>query len=85
MGPSRPHPDAQLVDMVNHPPHYNQGGIETIVAVKAQLTSEEYRGFLKGTIAVYMWRERHKNGNEDIKKANWFMQKLLEELADGGA
>lgn len=31
-------------DMVNHPPHYEQGGIERIVAIEAALTPEEFRG-----------------------------------------
>lgn len=66
-------------DQVYSPSHYTQGDIECIDAIKAQLTPEEYRGFLKGTIAAYLWRERLKGGAESIAKAHWYMKKLMEE------
>jgi len=63
-------------DMVNHPPHYVQGGIECIDAIKAALTPDEWRGFLKGQILKYTWRERLKGGQEDIGKAGFYLAKL---------
>lgn len=63
---------------VNSPSHYTEGEIECIEAVEAQLTPEEYRGYLKGTLAVYMWREKHKNGFEDVLKAQWYMNRLVD-------
>lgn len=65
------------VDTVNHPPHYTEGGIECIEAIEAQLTPEEYRGYLKGNVAKYIWREKHKGGIESLKKAQWYLNKLL--------
>jgi hypothetical protein len=65
-------------DLVNHPPHYNDGSIECIDAIEAQLTSEEYRGYLKGNIAKYAWRERHKGGTESLKKARFYLDRLIE-------
>jgi hypothetical protein len=65
-------------DLVNHPPHYADGGIECIEAIEEQLTFEEYRGYLKGNIAKYVWRERHKGGTESLKKARWYLDRLLE-------
>jgi hypothetical protein len=65
-------------DLVNHPPHYADGGIECIEAIEAQLTSEEYRGYLKGNCAKYVWRERHKGGTESLKKARWYLDRLIE-------
>lgn len=63
-------------DMVNHPPHYaGEGGIECIEAIEAQLTLEEFRGFLKGNLAKYVWRERHK-GKDSLKKAAWYLDRL---------
>jgi hypothetical protein len=56
-------------DMVSHPAHYTQGGIECKDAIKAALTPEEYRGWIKGSAIAYLWRERLKNGQEDIDKA----------------
>lgn len=63
---------------VNSPSHYTEGEIECIEAIEAQLTPEEYRGYLKGTLAVYMWREKHKNGFEDVLKAQWYMNRLVD-------
>lgn len=66
------------VDTVNHPPHYTTDGkIECIEAIEAQLTTEEYRGYLKGNIAKYIWRERHKGGVESQKKAEWYLKRLI--------
>ena len=65
-------------DMVNSPPHYTQGGIETIEAIRAALTPEEFRGYCKGNAIKYVWRERHKGGDEDLGKSVWYLNKLLE-------
>jgi len=63
-------------DMVNHPPHYTAGGIECINAIQAALTPDEWRGFLKGQVLKYTWRERLKGGQEDIGKAAFYLAKL---------
>lgn len=65
-------------DVVNHPSHYTDGGIECIEAIEAQLSLEEYRGYLKGNIAKYVWRESHKGGTESLKKARWYLDRLIE-------
>jgi hypothetical protein len=66
-------------DVVNHPSHYTDGGgIECIEAIEAQLTAEEYRGYLKGNIAKYVWREKHKGGTESLKKAQWYLDRLIQ-------
>ena len=66
-------------DPVNRPAHYNQGGIECIEAIRAALTEEEFRGYLKGNALKYIWRERHKgNSQQDIKKAIWYLGKLID-------
>jgi hypothetical protein len=63
-------------DMVNHPPHYKAGDIECIDAIKAALTPEEYRGYLKGNVLKYTWRERFKGGIESMKKAIWYAERV---------
>lgn len=65
-------------DPVNAPSHYRQGGIECIDAIRAALTPVEYRGYLKGTALAYLWRERHKNGHEDCRKAGWYVERLVQ-------
>lgn len=64
-------------DSIN-PNHYVFGGIETIEYLKAKLTPEEYRGFLKGNVLKYVSREAEKNGIEDLKKDKWYLEKLIE-------
>jgi hypothetical protein len=66
-------------DMVNHPPHYNQGGIETIEAIKAAL-GDGFPAYLTGNILKYLWRYNHKNGLEDVKKAQFYLNRLVKEL-----
>ena len=64
-------------DMVDKPPHYNQGGIECIDYIKQQL-GDEYRGYLQGNVIKYLHRFKYKNGLEDLKKAQWYLNKLVE-------
>ena len=67
-------------DVVNHPNHYTNGNIECIDAIQASMSIEAFAGFLKGNIIKYMWRYEHKNGIEDLKKAQWYQKKLIELL-----
>ena len=64
-------------DNIN-PDHYKTGGIETINYIKAKLTEEEYKGYLKGNIIKYISRAEQKNGVEDYKKAQWYTNRLVE-------
>lgn len=65
------------VDLVNLPPHYRQSEIECIDAIKSALTADEYRGYLKGNCIKYTWRERFKNGVQDIQKLQWYASELI--------
>jgi hypothetical protein len=67
-----------MSDAVNKPAHYNQGSIECIEAMKIVLTPEEYRGYLKGNVFKYLWREKDKNGNEDLRKGKSYYDWLIE-------
>lgn len=67
-------------DPINHPPHYTAGEIECITALKSALTFDEFRGFCKGSVIQYLWRERHKGVLDDARKAAWYCQRLVEEL-----
>ena len=67
-------------DLVNRPPHYTAGGIECIDAIKASMSTEAFLGFLKGNVQKYMWRYEKKVAPvEDLKKAQWYLSKLIEE------
>ena len=67
-------------DLVNHPFHYTTDGIECIEAIEAQLTPEEYKGYLKGNVAKYLWREKQTGGKQSLEKAEWYLKRLLQSL-----
>ena len=71
-------------DAVNNPPHYNKGGIECIDAIEAMLTHEEFIGYLRGNSLKYRWRFKYKNGIQDLEKAEWYENKLMETLKENG-
>jgi len=71
------------VDMVESPPHYNNGGIECIEAIEAMLSRDEYIGYLRGNALKYMWRFRYKSKPfEDLRKARWYEERLMKFLLD---
>ncbi len=65
-------------DNVNSPKHYATQGIECIDAMEAQMSEVEFKGYLKGNVVKYIWRESLKNGLEDLEKALWYLNKLIE-------
>lgn len=68
----------QEPDMVNSPPHYTYGGIETIEFIKAKLTDEEFQGFCKGNVIKYISRAGQKgNSDEDLDKAHYYAARLV--------
>ena len=65
-------------DDVNYPQHYNEGGIEAIDAIKASMSSLEFKGYLKGNVLKYVWRYTYKDKPiEDLNKAKWYLEKLI--------
>jgi hypothetical protein len=67
--------DKSSIDMVNSPPHYLTGGIETIDFIQAKLSPEEYRGYLRGNLLKYASRLGEKD-SDDAGKASWYAQRL---------
>jgi hypothetical protein len=74
--------EAKVVDNVNHPSHYGQGKIEAIEYISDFLTPEEYQGYLRGNIAKYLHRWPYKNQVEDLRKAAWYLDKLIKEIEE---
>ena len=71
------------VDVVNHPPHYKVGGIETIEYMKAKSTPEEFKGHLRLTAIKYLSRTGYKDDAlQDLKKAQWYLNRLIKECDD---
>lgn len=71
----------QRPNMVDHPSHYTAGGMEVIDILKAKLTAEQLEGFLLGNVIKYTTRYGHKNGIEDLKKAQWYLNYMVKEKA----
>jgi hypothetical protein len=65
-------------DVVNHPSHYVDGGIECIEAIEAQLSPEEFEGYLRGCCIKYQWRWRNKGGVQDLEKCRWYLDRLIQ-------
>ena len=71
------------IDMVNHPSHYTQGGIECIDALKAATVSKTgIEAVCTANAIKYLWRYEEKNGIEDVKKARWYIDRLIRELEE---
>ena len=68
-------------DPVNHPSHYTDGVIECINAIQESMSFEGFCGYLKGNIQKYLWRyEKKNNPLEDLKKARWYIDKLIDTI-----
>jgi hypothetical protein len=63
-------------DNVNHPAHYKVGGIETIDFIDAKQL-----GYNLGNVIKYVSRANHKgNEIEDLKKAQWYLNREISKL-----
>lgn len=66
-------------DGVNHPSHYNQGGIEVWDVINAFTKDlEGVEAFYAGNVIKYVLRWNHKNGIEDLEKAKVYIDKIIE-------
>jgi hypothetical protein len=66
-------------DNIN-PNHYKQGQVECIDAIESSMTKDQFKGYLKGNIIKYMWRYENKGKVEDLKKSQWYLNKLIESV-----
>jgi len=67
---------AATSDNIN-PGHYKDSEIECIDAIESSMSKEAFKGYLKGNIIKYVWRYEQKNGVEDLKKARWYLARLV--------
>lgn len=68
-------------EVINHPSHYTSGKVECIDAIESatgDLTGIE--AVCTANIIKYVWRWKLKNGVEDLEKASWYLNKLIEEV-----
>lgn len=71
-------------DSVESPSHYNKGSIECIDYLKDNMPYDNFLGYLEGNCKKYLHRWRYKKKPlEDLKKAQWYLNRLIKELDDG--
>ncbi len=70
------------LDMVNNPAHYNEATIETIYVIES-VTQDGFESYLQGNILKYICRYKYKNGVEDLEKARWYLNRLIETVEKG--
>jgi len=70
------------MDVINKPPHY-QGEVEAIDSIKAAMSYEAFKGYCQGNALKYIIRYDRKNGVEDLRKAEWYINRLIKHLEDG--
>ncbi|AQY55101.1 hypothetical protein [Geobacillus phage TP-84] len=71
-------------DVINKPRHYHQGGFDALYVIERKFGRVVLRGFYIGNIIKYILRFEQKNGVEDLKKARFYLDKLIE-LEEGSA
>ena len=72
-------------DQVEKPQHYRQGSIEAIDYMRDSMDTIMYMGYLEGAVKKYLHRYRYKGTPvEDLKKANWYLNRLIEEMTGEG-
>ncbi len=71
-----------MTDNIN-PDHYKQGGIECIEAIKAATVGKTgIEAVCTANVIKYVWRYDEKNGVEDLRKALWYLERLIKEVTE---
>ena len=66
--------------IIDHPPHYTTGKFEVIDYIQDKLGTEMFEGFCIGNVLKYVSRYRLKGGLEDLKKAAWYLNRIIKTL-----
>ena len=67
-----------MTDVVNHPPHYTAGGVECIDALEAATVGlDGIEAVCTANAIKYLWRWKRKGGVEDLRKARWYIDRLI--------
>jgi hypothetical protein len=70
-------------DPVNRPVHYNVSGIECIDYIKQVLGVDGFIAYCQGNMIKYQHRHRYKNNPvEDMEKAQWYLNRMLEAMKE---
>lgn len=68
-------------DPVNHPKHYNKGAVECIDAIESAVSDlTGLESVCTGAAIKYLWRWKQKGGIESLRKAVWYINRLIQIL-----
>ena len=69
-------------DMVNHPPHYqSETGLEAFTVIEAfTFDLKGIEAVDTGNVLKYICRWKKKDGLKDLKKARWYLDRLIEHV-----
>ena len=68
---------------VEKPEHYNKGNIEAIEYIKQQL-GDNFEDYCYGAVLKYLHRFRYKDGEQDLRKAKWYLEQMIKNTASRG-
>ena len=76
--------DTGKIDQVNCPSHYNKGDVECIEAIKSATVGKKgIEAVCVANVIKYLWRYEEKGKPlQDVQKAKWYLDKLLNEIKD---
>lgn len=72
----------KIFDNVDSPKHYTDGKYECIEVMQDIWGVDMVKDFCLGNAFKYIWRSTKKNGLEDLKKAKWYINKIIELSTD---
>lgn len=73
-----------MSDNINQPSHYTYGKIDCIDAIDSAVSGlSGFESFCTGNAIKYLWRWKLKGGVDDLRKAEWYIKKLIEEQTNG--
>lgn len=73
--------DCRKAEAIDRPAHYTAGKVECIDAIEAATVGlEGIQAVCTGNVIKYVWRWKRKNGVDDLCKARWYLDKLIEEV-----
>ena len=78
--PARDIRETTNVRTVRNQPHYANQAIEPIDYLRSTMSRDQYEGYCLGNVLKYLSRYRHKNGLEDILKANVYLGWLIDSM-----
>ena len=71
-----------MKDVIN-PNHYQRNGMECIDAIDAAVQNlSGPEAYATGSAIKYLWRWKEKGGKDDLKKAIWFIQRIVDQIEE---